>query len=354
MTEEIDPVPSLGNSHEFKNVRSKHHAHIAETKDAYDQARLDRLDCRDLRDAIEFDTELKDTFGVAWLDDEAREPLLNALERVQILIEDGGSTTAGIAVTALKILMKGHPRGFGRYYTGKDPWPLPSDVVQAEIDRRLPFALEWLRVELAEALSEEADGATERSNGGADHPVVEAARDQAAEVGSVPTGGQEAIAMLRFRSEEPDPTDGRLMIAIDRRYDNGSPEKISPETMATYYVSCLQRIKPDVELFGAGGMILDQIGMDIPVSATVDLLDLEVVDPDLHRAFHASLFSVIATTVGPVDLCSAVHALATFMRELGCFADVVKRRSWQLPYGEHTAYCTATVPEEDFSDDEDL
>jgi hypothetical protein len=139
---------------------------IVEQECAYDQSALDRLCCRDLRDAIEFETELKDTFGFAWVDDEIQEPLTDALQRLHDMIEDGSATMAGIAVTVLKVLMKGHLRGFGRYYSGKDPWPRPSAVVRAEIDRLMPSALEWLRVELEEALAEEADASAQPSEAG--------------------------------------------------------------------------------------------------------------------------------------------------------------------------------------------
>jgi hypothetical protein len=52
---------------------------IVETKDAYDETKLNALDERDVRDAIEFDTETKEMFGLAWIDDEVRMPLHDAL-----------------------------------------------------------------------------------------------------------------------------------------------------------------------------------------------------------------------------------------------------------------------------------
>ncbi|XIA65699.1 hypothetical protein ACFIOY_05455 [Bradyrhizobium sp. TZ2] len=129
---------------------------ISETSDAYDNNKLNNLDERDIRDAIEFNTELKDMFGLAWIDDEISEPLRDALQLLHEVIEDGAAIVPGTVVRVLKVLLKGHRRGFSRYYTGTDPWPRPSVQVQAEIDAQMPNALDWLRYELKEALEEEA------------------------------------------------------------------------------------------------------------------------------------------------------------------------------------------------------
>ena len=129
---------------------------MVETETAYGNERLARLSAGDVRNAIEFDTELKDTFGLAFVDEELREPLLQALECLQIEIEDGSATMPGIAVKVLKAFLKAYPRASARYYSGTDTWPRPSAVIQAEIDYRMPDALEWLRYELNEALRQEA------------------------------------------------------------------------------------------------------------------------------------------------------------------------------------------------------
>ena len=129
---------------------------VVETEHAYDDAKIDALDEGDIRDAIEFDTELKDMFGLASIDDELREPLHDALHLLHDQMEDGVAKVPGTAVEMLKKFIKGHPRGFGRYYTGTDPWPRPSAEIQAEIDAQMPDALYWLRYELKEALEQEA------------------------------------------------------------------------------------------------------------------------------------------------------------------------------------------------------
>jgi hypothetical protein len=111
------------------------------------------LDSHDFSWALEFESEFKATFGFAWVDEEVRRPVEKALQRALDLHEDGSATL--MVAAALKELLKGHLRGFGRYFARKDPWPRPSSVVQAEIDEEMPFALDWLRVELEEALEME-------------------------------------------------------------------------------------------------------------------------------------------------------------------------------------------------------
>ena len=128
---------------------------VAESPHAYDDRKIDKLTARDIRDAVEFDTEFKDTFGFVWIDEEVRNPLADALEQLLVELQDAGATIPGIVVRVLKVFMMRHLRGFGRYYSGTDPWPRPSQVVQKEIDERLPDALDWLRFELKEALEEE-------------------------------------------------------------------------------------------------------------------------------------------------------------------------------------------------------
>jgi hypothetical protein len=128
---------------------------LVESSYAYDLEALKSLDERDIFDAMQFETELKGMFGLIWIDDELRDPLEAALEQFHEMLEEGSATVPGMFATSLKVFLKGHLRAFGRYYTGKDPWPRPSAVVQAEIDQRMPYALNWLRVELEEALEEE-------------------------------------------------------------------------------------------------------------------------------------------------------------------------------------------------------
>jgi hypothetical protein len=143
---------------------------IAETDLAYDEDQLDRLTSSDLRDAIQFDSEFKDTFGLSRVDEEIRMPLNDAMELLLTMLENGTATVPGMMVKATKVILKGCPRAFGSYYAGKDLWPRDSAVVQAEIDYRMPEALNWLRVELKDALGCEAQARsmTAKAAGGTD------------------------------------------------------------------------------------------------------------------------------------------------------------------------------------------
>jgi hypothetical protein len=107
---------------------------IVETEDAYDEERLNRLCARDVRDASEFGSEMKDMFGFASMDEELDTPLTAALECLLIELEDARATVPGSLVKAMKVLFKGHPRCFGRYRhrylasavrggTGRDRYP---------------------------------------------------------------------------------------------------------------------------------------------------------------------------------------------------------------------------------------
>jgi hypothetical protein len=133
-----------------------HSSELLDHDEAYDQDKIRKLEVRDIEDALDFHTELKATFGIATSDEEVEVPLSAAMSKVLDELERGDASIPGLVVLALKAFMKAHPRGFGRYYTGNDPWPRPPAVVQAEIDTRMPEALQWLRYELSEALEAHA------------------------------------------------------------------------------------------------------------------------------------------------------------------------------------------------------
>lgn len=132
-----------------------HSGELLEHDEAYDEDKIRKLDVRDVQNALDFHTELKATFGIATCDEEVDVPLSAAMSKVLDELERGDASVPGVVVLALKAFMKAHPRGFGRYYSGNDPWPRAPAVVQAEIDTRMPEALQWLRYELSEALSAE-------------------------------------------------------------------------------------------------------------------------------------------------------------------------------------------------------
>jgi hypothetical protein len=116
------------------------------------------LETHDLREAYCYETELRALFDFKFIDLELDQALLPALEIVLALQETGEATPLGMVVTFAETLMKGHPRGFGRYFSGVDrPWPRPSHVIQAEIDKRTPDYLDSLQLELSAALQDEAE-----------------------------------------------------------------------------------------------------------------------------------------------------------------------------------------------------
>lgn len=131
---------------------------LVEHSTAYHTEKIRSLNVRDIEDAIEFNTELRDTFGIAVSDEEVDTALTAAMLKLLEELEGGSASVPGLVILVLKALMKAHPRAFGRYYTGVESWPRPSAVVQAEIDTRMPDALSWLRFELHEALDVEASG----------------------------------------------------------------------------------------------------------------------------------------------------------------------------------------------------
>jgi hypothetical protein len=107
-----------------------------------------------LQTAFEFETELRELFGFNFIDGELDTALLPAIEL--ILNPPQKVTKKGLAVAALYTLMKGHPRGFGRYYAGADrPYPRPSAEIKAEIDSGRPTYIAYLFDELKDALEEE-------------------------------------------------------------------------------------------------------------------------------------------------------------------------------------------------------
>ncbi|KJC44548.1 hypothetical protein UP06_18980 [Bradyrhizobium sp. LTSP857] len=297
---------------------------------AYDEHRLRQLSERDLYDASRFETELKDTFGFGWVDDEVREPLEDAINQFISMSEQGDATPAGIFATALKVFLKAHPRGFGRYYSGHDPWPRSPELIRAEIDARMPIALSWLQDELDEAL--------ERASfkGSDDRPYEEKPFDN------------EATTMLRMRSEKPDPTDGMIVVAANRARHTGDPAIISRERLNHWWADCCARFsRPDVDWCKAGAVMWDHVQIEVPPDWIAFMMSLKSVDADLARATMAGLFGAVATTVGPVDMDSIMHGITTFVHTHPAFSAITKEGEWHLPYGENTAYSVLVAPGQD-------
>jgi hypothetical protein len=312
---------------------------IVETDDAYNEEKLTGLGSRDIRDAIEFDTEFKDMFGLAWIDDEIGQPLTDALELLVDMLEDGNATVPGMVVKCLKTVLKGHPRGFGHYFSGEDHFPRPSVVVQVEIDERMPEALRWLRFELQEAIERE---------GNSEEPVQHlGARDLSPSLGHPDRGSSEALFMLRPRSEKPEPTMGKLITAINLDTYSGNPSQLAAE-FEGWWADCCSRISgPNVEWCKSGAVMWDHLKFQVPANWVAFALSLKSADENMVRAAMAAVFSAAATTVGPVCIDSLFYTLATFIHASPAFRDVVEEGVWHLPFGDRTAYCVSTAPAPD-------
>jgi hypothetical protein len=127
---------------------------IVDSSTAIGIAELNRLNQGDLMTAIEFRSDREDMFGLGWSDAEIEEPLVDTLHVATELGEDETITKHGMAVRVLKTFIKRHRRGFGRYFSGHRE--RSSAEIQAEIDVRMPYQMQWLRNELRQALEEEA------------------------------------------------------------------------------------------------------------------------------------------------------------------------------------------------------
>jgi hypothetical protein len=125
---------------------------------------VQRAELGDLHKAWEFRTEFLQTFDLHRTDDWLDEGLLPALETYIESAESGTCTPEGCFIRAIRTLLRKHS-AFATYIPGPEaPWPRPSAIVQAEIDSRMPEALDCLDFELGCALEEErlrSSGVTE-------------------------------------------------------------------------------------------------------------------------------------------------------------------------------------------------
>ncbi|NLS69351.1 hypothetical protein E3H11_10550 [Bradyrhizobium brasilense] len=165
-------------------------------------------------------------------------------------------------------------------------------------------------------------------------------RDSAAWHGPVEDlKGDEAVAMLRLPNEEPDPSESKVVIALNRRTTTEPASEISPEVMERFWESCLNRLQPTaLDWLKAGGTMWDHLKLELAPEWTAELLGLEKVDADIERASQAALFGALATRVSPVDLDTVLYALGIFIHTHPFFADAVRKGVWHLPYGEDTVY----------------
>jgi hypothetical protein len=158
----------------------------------------------------------------------------------------------------------------------------------------------------------------------------------------------EASLMLRMRSEKPDPTDGKIVVAVNRDTYIGPRSDISPEALEQWWAECCSRVsRPEVDWSKAGGVMWDHLKIEVPAEWIASMMSLKSVDANMARAVMAALFSAVATTVGPVDIDSLLHGITTFVHTHPTFAEITKDAEWHLPYGENTAYCVSELGELD-------
>jgi hypothetical protein len=148
----------------------------------------------------------------------------------------------------------------------------------------------------------------------------------------------EAMLILRPRNEDPDPTDGKIVVAANA----GTPSNVSHKALEGWWAECCSRLsRPQVDLFKAGGVMWDHVKIDVPTEWIAFMMSLKSVDPHMARATMAALFSAVTTTVGPVDIGSLMHAITTFVHAHPAFAEITVDAEWRLPYGEGTEYCVS-------------
>jgi hypothetical protein len=152
----------------------------------------------------------------------------------------------------------------------------------------------------------------------------------------------EATLMLRPISDKPDPTDGKIIVAVDRKTLTENPAALVAELNDLWAKAC-RVTRPNVSWCKAGAVMWDQAGIEVPPEWIGFIMSLKSVDADMARATMAAMFSGVATTVGPVDFDSNLHVLTTFIHTHPVFAGVTKDGEWVPPFGDDTVYCVSQL-----------
>ena len=153
----------------------------------------------------------------------------------------------------------------------------------------------------------------------------------------------EATLMLRPESDKPDPTGGKVIVAVNRKTLTEDPAALVTELNDLWEKACSRVSRPDVGWCKAGAVMWDQAGIEVPPEWIGFIMSLKSVDADMARATMAATFSAVATTVGPVDVDSILHALTTFVHAHPVFAGVTKDGEWDPPFGDDTVYCVSQL-----------
>jgi hypothetical protein len=169
--------------------------------------------------------------------------------------------------------------------------------------------------------------------------------DASHEKGEGPTAPThvDARLMLRAQSNTPDPTEGKIIVAVNRKTLTEDPATIRSELDDLWAEACSRVSRPDVSWCKAGAVMWDQAGIKVPAEWIGFIMSLKTVDASMARATMAAMFSAVATTVGPVDLDSILHALITFVHAHPAFAGITMDGEWKPPFGDDTVYCVSQL-----------
>jgi hypothetical protein len=164
-----------------------------------------------------------------------------------------------------------------------------------------------------------------------------------------------SVTMVRERSEKADPTDGKIVVAVNLDAYTGEPSDRWRQELNSWWAECCSRVsRPEVDWCKAGGVMWDHSQIVVPSEWIAWMTSLEAIDKATARAVMAGLFSAVSTTVGPVDIDSVLHGITTFIHSHPAFADVTKDGAWELPFGEHTAYMTAEIADDERAEKVDV
>jgi hypothetical protein len=150
----------------------------------------------------------------------------------------------------------------------------------------------------------------------------------------------EATAMPRAPYEPPEYSDGTMLVAVNT--ETGS--SLDPSVAEVYLGALLGRVpKLSVDQYKMGGAIADRMKFGIPPKLLAAMLGFKEVDDALCRSVLALLCSVLATTIGPLDIASLLFGFGNALHVHPAFASMVKDATWAHPYGEHTDYRMAEM-----------
>jgi hypothetical protein len=150
----------------------------------------------------------------------------------------------------------------------------------------------------------------------------------------------EAMAMPRVPYHPPEFGDGTMVVAVNTE----TGPSLDPSSVEVYLGTLLGRVPElSVDQYKMGAAIADRTKFGIPPKLLAAMLGFKEVDDALCRSAMALLCSVLATTIGPLDIASLLFGFSNALHAHPAFASVVKDATWAHPYGEHTDYRMAEM-----------